>query len=91
MNIRAVIKIKEIRKIKLFFIAGLQASPPKHAGYSGMPLVTQAPAGTQQLQLQPGVLAQVREDIHYSVSVVVQKVIVLTPCLRKHSEHQILQ
>ncbi|XP_032805286.1 homeodomain-interacting protein kinase 2 isoform X2 [Petromyzon marinus] len=43
--------------------ARLQASPPKHAGYSvrvenAVPLVTQAPATAQQLQLQPGVLAQ---------------------------------
>ncbi|XP_023647132.1 homeodomain-interacting protein kinase 2-like isoform X1 [Paramormyrops kingsleyae] len=42
---------------------GLQPSPSKHAGYSvrmesAVPIVTQAPAGAQPLQIQPGLLAQ---------------------------------
>ncbi|XP_009574581.1 PREDICTED: homeodomain-interacting protein kinase 2, partial [Fulmarus glacialis] len=45
-----------------FQVAGLQASPSKHAGYSvrmenAVPIVTQAP-GAQPLQIQPGLLAQ---------------------------------
>lgn len=45
---------------------GLQASPSKHAGYSvrmenAVPIVTQAP-GAQPLQIQPGLLAQVRNS-----------------------------
>ncbi|KFW73442.1 Homeodomain-interacting protein kinase 2 [Pygoscelis adeliae] len=45
---------------------GLQASPSKHAGYSvrmenAVPIVTQAP-GAQPLQIQPGLLAQVRSS-----------------------------
>lgn len=45
---------------------GLQASPSKHAGYSvrmenAVPIVTQAP-GAQPLQIQPGLLTQVRNS-----------------------------
>ncbi|XP_064175881.1 homeodomain-interacting protein kinase 2-like isoform X2 [Anguilla rostrata] len=44
---------------------GLQASPSKHAGYSvrvenAVPMVTQAPPGAPPLQIQSGLLTQVR-------------------------------
>lgn len=50
----------------LYLHTGLQASPSKHTSYSvrmenAVPIVTQAP-GAQPLQIQPGLLTQVRRD-----------------------------